>query len=708
MSNLFSLGEAIEVFLPVYQVESVVSYQAIRKPTVFEKLVLNLAVLHQNELGSFNLKQICEVLKIELSFIKQALATLVDNDMLERHAQNLSDVYIKNLKLTTLGGNLYRKDEMPSSLKKEAIPFYYNPLLEKLLVEKKKTWLDDIQTKKYIFSSKIFPENLNHIQQLSQEFIGKADEKTLRWKKPNTNISNINCSVDKALWQPLKVGLLLDHNGNMTLQSKGNTPESLALEHWLKQAQSEVVWDNLIAPAFEKIENDLSTIDWQQVLDVAMPNMIIPVMSAKLSIYYEKSPNTITQGLEIVLSSQAKDIKLQGKVLTVPLLFRLPTGFKTLYLDAKNESSVVFRGNTDIYYAKQARNVALQLRVRDVDVWQKLQENLLTLVEQNIDILAFFRCFLTEQQVIDELPILSAKKALEFNELMQKTCNQTLQSSDWIQKIKVLESMEDLSYFRKLFPQIKLEEKSLSYILIAQIIETMVLENRFFNTFFDELLKPLTQLNQELKSRIQPDVLKQAISHKKINIEKVSIKAIQVVNEWLRAYNAVNNQTPQLMVNTKKLTEQRENLLVWQQLVEQHFAPKRIDGKQVAVFDTSYLMKHSDKLTEISQRQFIIIPQIVLHELDGLKGGNDDEQTERIKQARYAIRIIHSLSEINFESSHTELWHFINDSKNKRDLNGDQQILSVALYHQLNAATLYSLDINLCNLAKLVSIQIAG
>jgi predicted ribonuclease YlaK len=180
------------------------------------------------------------------------------------------------------------------------------------------------------------------------------------------------------------------------------------------------------------------------------------------------------------------------------------------------------------------------------------------------------------------------------------------------------------------------------------------------------------------------------------------------VNEWLRAYNAVNNQTPQLMVNTKKLTEQRENLLVWQQLVEQHFAPKRIDGKQVAVFDTSYLMKHSDKLTEISQRQFIIIPQIVLHELDGLKGGNDDEQTERIKQARYAIRIIHSLSEINFESSHTELWHFINDSKNKRDLNGDQQILSVALYHQLNAATLYSLDINLCNLAKLVSIQIAG
>jgi DNA-binding MarR family transcriptional regulator len=60
-------------------------------------------------LVQYNLKQICKVLKIELSFIKKALDNLVDNDMLERHAQNLSDIYIKNLKLTTLGRDLYRR-----------------------------------------------------------------------------------------------------------------------------------------------------------------------------------------------------------------------------------------------------------------------------------------------------------------------------------------------------------------------------------------------------------------------------------------------------------------------------------------------------------------------------------------------------------------------------------------------------------------------
>ena len=50
--------------------------------------------------------------------------------------------------------------------------------------------------------------------------------------------------------------------------------------------------------------------------------------------------------------------------------------------------------------------------------------------------------------------------------------------------------------------------------------------------------------------------------------------------------------------------------------------------------------------------------------------------------------------------------HSINNNKTKRDLNQDEQILSVALYYRLNAAVLYSLDKNMCNLAKSVNIQV--
>jgi len=714
MAQLNQLGNGMrnielsqcDVFLPIYQVESVVSYQTVRKPTVFEKLILNLCVEHQSKLGENNLLQICEVFKIEQAFLQQALDNLVDNDMLERNSQDLSGIYIKNLRLTHLGQNLYRRNEMPSYSKKVAIPFYYNPLLEQF-VEKKNNWLSDAQTKKHIFSKEVFPENENHIKQLSQVFIDQADEKILRWKKPNTNISEINCSVDKTLWQSLKVGLSLDHNGNIIPQSKGTTSEALALEQWLKKAQSEIVWEHLISPAFEQVENDLPKMDWQQVLDVAMPDITLAAPSAKLSVYDETSPHTVAQGLEIILSSQAHTAKLQGKVLTVPSsLFRPYIEFQALYLDKENQSSVVFQGNTDIYYAKQARKVALQLRIKDADIWQKLQEKLLDLAKQDTDVLAFSRCFLTEQQVINTLPILSAKKALDFNELMQKACNQTIQDTNWIQKIKTLENIGDLTYFRKLFPHVKLAEDRLSSILMVQLIETTILDNRFSNTIFDEILKPLSQINQELKSRINPDQLKQTISQQKVNIEKVSIKAIQVVKEWLEIYDTVNKHIPHLMLDAKKLVEQRKNLQLWQQLVEHNFAPKRSNYQKVAVFDTSYLMQHSDKLTEVAKHQFIIIPQIVLHELDGLKGGNNDEQTEQIKQARHAIRIIQNLPKEHFEFSHAELWSFINGSKKKQDLSHDEQVLSVALYYQLNSVMLYSLDKNMCNIAKSLNIQV--
>lgn len=269
-----------------------------------------------------------------------------------------------------------------------------------------------------------------------------------------------------------------------------------------------------------------------------------------------------------------------------------------------------------------------------------------------------------------------------------------------------MENIEDLTYFRKLFPHVKLAEDRLSSTLMVQLIENTILDNRVSNTVFDEILKPLSQIHQELKSRINPDQLKQAISQQKVNIEKVSIKAMQVVKEWLEVYETVNKHIPHLMLDAKKLVEQRKNLQFWQQLVEQNFAPKRSDHQQVAVFDTSYLMQYSDKLTEVAKHQFIIIPQIVLHELDGLKGGNNDEQTEQIKQARHAIRIIQNLPKEHFESSHAELWSFINGSKKKQDLSHDEQVLSVALYYQLNSVMLYSLDKNMCNIAKSLNIQV--
>ena len=51
----------LEINLPVYSSQSVISYQAIRKPTAFEALGLLLLDQHKNTLGQFSLAQVCQV-----------------------------------------------------------------------------------------------------------------------------------------------------------------------------------------------------------------------------------------------------------------------------------------------------------------------------------------------------------------------------------------------------------------------------------------------------------------------------------------------------------------------------------------------------------------------------------------------------------------------------------------------------------------------
>jgi predicted ribonuclease YlaK len=138
------------------------------------------------------------------------------------------------------------------------------------------------------------------------------------------------------------------------------------------------------------------------------------------------------------------------------------------------------------------------------------------------------------------------------------------------------------------------------------------------------------------------------------------------------------------------------------QQVEQHFAPKRDDNKTVAILDSCYLMDFSERVKEIIKDNFVIIPQIVITELEGNKLSKDPEKAYK---AREAIRAIKDLSNEHIEPSRLELSHFINKSQNNIGLSNDEQILSVALYHRLNSAKLYSRDNSLCNLAKSVNVK---
>ena len=691
-----------KVWLPIYKVESAIHYQSIRKPTAFEALILKLAIQHKEKLGQINLEKICEIFKIEQNFIANALETLIDNDVIERVSGYLEDIKVIHIKVTDLGRDLFYKNQMPSNPKVEAITCHYDPLLLSL-VKAKNNWTSHNKDENLTLSKDVFSANLGQIGQLVDYIVQQADENTFVWKKPNVNISKIENEVERILWRDLPIEIGLDSNANIHLESKGKGEDIAKFKNWLKQAEPELLWDQIISHVFAKLENDLPKLDWQQVLDVSLPDKELKLSSAKLSVYLDESPNKIVQGYEIILSQHCSTPKLNGKTLTVPMLFKPAIGFQALYLDQNLESSVVFQGNTEIYHAKQPRKVALKVRLKDLGIWEKIKTRVLQLIDiERLEPLVFARSFLSESQLIDHAPLLTAKQAYSLHDEMIKTHKVGLQNILWKEKIQTLETIEDLNYFRKIFPNISLKQTWLSSALLIQILDSAFEKSISSKTEFDFVYEPFIKANKELKSRIHPELLKQVIAHQKMDISKIAVKDIAAIDYWLEAYEQINQQLPDLIRGCKKIDQQFIGLNLLRQQVEQHFAPKRDDNKTVAILDSCYLMDFSERIKEIIKDNFVIIPQIVITELEGNKLSKDPEKAYK---AREAIRAIKDLSNEHIEPSRLELSHFINKSQNNIGLSNDEQILSVALYHRLNSAKLYSRDNSLCNLAKSVNVK---
>lgn len=691
-----------KVWLPIYKVESAIRYQSIRKPTVFEALLLNFTVQHQHKLGDSNLEQICEIFKIEQNFLANALETMVKNDVLESVSGYLKDIKVKQLKITKLGRDLFHKNEMPSTPKTEAVPCHYDPLRQNL-VKAKNHWAKYKSDEQITLSKDIFPANLDQIGQLIDDIVNSADEKTFAWKKPNVKVTQIQNEIERIIWQDLAVEISLDQNANIDVHALGDDESASKFSAWFKQAEPEVLWDNIISSVFQTVENDLPKIDWQQVLGVSLPENELKMSSAKVSVYLNESPNQVVQGYEIILSQKCHIPKLNGKTLTVPMLFNPATGFRALYVDQNLESSVVFQGNTEIYHARQPREVALQLRLNDQGIWEKLKTRLLQLIDVNqLMPLVFARCFLSESQLIEYSPLLKAKQAYNLHEDMIKTHKVGLENILWKDKIQTLESMEDLTYFRKIFPNTTLKQIWLDKALLIQILDTAFEKGNSSKTEFDPFFEPLIKVNKDLKSRIHQDLFKQVVAHQKMDISKIAAKDMTVLDHWLDVYEQANQKIPDLIKDCKKIHQQFIGITLLKQQIEQHFAPKREDNKSVAILDSCYLMDFSDRVKEIIKDNFVIIPQIVITELEGNKLSNDQEKAYK---AREAIRVIKDLPHEHIEPSRLELSHFLNKSQNHTRLSNDEQILSVALYHRLNSAKLYSCDNSLCNLAKSVNVK---
>jgi hypothetical protein len=368
-----------EIFvpLPLYRIESDVTYHTERKPTVFERMVLrlcdpglhlpdkqNLSLLgvFRDQLGAGDVRELLEGCVSELSALG-ALPT--------RYALDTLDAPLTELELTADGMQFLRSDSLPVRSRTVKLWHRYDPISDEI----KPTQNDGARLSQGDFSRVSVADQALRPQNPLPQVERAIAQETYDWKNPATVIDRIAPLVQPSGWGERRLEISCSVDGVLS----ASAPRDAALQRWLEQAQPELAWEILLADALTSEPNSLLPIvDSSVLLDARSARPIASTKGgaarARLCI--------VAQGVEaadattptIVLSSEvnAPELVANGKqpsvfTLLVPTPVGVMTGFRSLSLPQVDGASaqVEVAGNLRLYWAGQPRSCGLAVTLND-------------------------------------------------------------------------------------------------------------------------------------------------------------------------------------------------------------------------------------------------------------------------------------------------------------------------------------------------------
>ena len=380
----------ISVPLPLYRIESEVTYHTERKPTVFERMVLRLCDpgLHlpdkqslsllgvfRDQLGAGDVRELLEGCVSELS----ALGALP-----KRYALDTLEVPLTELELTADGLQFLRSDSLPVRSRTIKVSHHYDPIGDEIKPAKRDGGLQSQGN----MSRMSFVDNALRPQNPLPQVERAIAQETYDWKNPATVVDRIAPVVQLSGWGERRLEISCSEDGVLS----ASAPRDAALQRWLEQAQSELAWEILLAGALTSEPNASLPVIGSSVLRDARTARPITATNrgavrARLCI--------VTQGVAadaatptIVLSSEvnAPELVASGKqptvlTLLVPTPAEIMTGFRSLSLPQSGvaNAQVEVAGNLRLYWAGQPRLCGLAVTLSDhaaTVLWAKLRRDL--------------------------------------------------------------------------------------------------------------------------------------------------------------------------------------------------------------------------------------------------------------------------------------------------------------------------------------------
>ena len=381
----------ISVPLPLYRIESDVTYHTERKPTVFERMVLrlcdpglhlpdkqNLSLLgvFRDQLGAGDMRELLEGCVSELS----ALGALP-----KRYAQDRLEAPLTELELTADGLQFLRSDSLPVRSRTVKVWHRYDPISDEI----KSIQNNGARLSQSDFSRVSIADQALRPQNPLPQVERAIAQEAYDWKNPATVIDRIAPMVQPAGWGERRLEFSCSEDGALS----ASAPRDAALQRWLEQAQPELVWELLLADALTSESDSLLPILDSSVLRDARTAR--PIAATKGGAARSRFC-IVAQGVAaadattptIVLSSEvnAPELVANGKqptvfTLLVPTPAGIPTGFRSLSLPQNNGASVQVdvAGNLHLYWAGQPRLCGVAVTLNDQAskaLWAKLHRDL--------------------------------------------------------------------------------------------------------------------------------------------------------------------------------------------------------------------------------------------------------------------------------------------------------------------------------------------
>ncbi|MFJ5452434.1 PIN domain-containing protein [Pectobacterium jejuense] len=392
------------VSVPQYKIETQVTYQTIRVPTVFERMLMKLCKSYRTtpEIAQLALTQIFEQqlgVASASALVGPCVEELTTLGVLTCPAsENAMSLRLADISLTPEGLDFLARKRLPSRQQQTKIQHLFLPLSNTVKPLSASNLPGTPASEFFIDKDVLAPQDCS-------AWVQHALEKERHpWKTANTEIHSVQSSVAGVVWEQHHITIECDKSGILSIKA----PASASFEQWLQMAAADIVWQHILQPI-------LTSEPEASLPELSEESIRHAVAIAPLGHAADSTPEPGATLLHVITNDTDKDnyidedlILLHGKKRAIqgtPTLIRnakpeirqldsvkenlrlemtvpegLPSGLDTLRILKKNGAPQAhFSGWANVSWHGQAQRAALNLKADNAtstNIWQRLQTEL--------------------------------------------------------------------------------------------------------------------------------------------------------------------------------------------------------------------------------------------------------------------------------------------------------------------------------------------